>query len=110
MNTLAICALSLALIAPAVGHAASSSSVDTVGDASAVRVSYRDLDLNQPRDAHILLTRIHQAALESCGASAFSLREYRQAVQHSACYANSTERAVAAVNMPVVSGVAEGAR
>ena len=105
MNKLAVCVLALAATIPAIGHAAPSD------DTTSIRVSYSDLDLNRPKDAAVLLGRIQDAALESCGASAFSFRDYREAVRRSACYQSSTARAVAALDTPMVTSLYEqGAR
>ncbi len=77
---------------------------------TAVKVSYRDLDPSQPRGAVILLDRLKSATLEACGASSFSLREYQDAVQRSACYRTGLSQAVDEVNLPALSAVyAQGA-
>jgi UrcA family protein len=74
----------------------------------AVRVVYRDLDLSNARDSAVLLHRLHVAALAACGASDFSVPDYRRAVEHSACYRDSMDRAVAAVGAPAVTQIYNG--
>lgn len=74
----------------------------------AVRVVYRDLDLTSPRDSAVLLRRLRAAALTACGASDFSVPDYRRAVEHSACYRDSMDRAVAAVGAPSVTEIYNG--
>ena len=79
---------------------------DTSG-APSVKVSYRDLDPGQPRDAARLLHRFENAAMEACGASTDSLTEYRNSVRHSVCVHDGMARAVAALNAPVVTNLFE---
>jgi len=74
----------------------------------AVRVVYRDLDLSTPHDSAVLLRRLHSAALAACGASEFSVPDYRRAIERSACYHNSMDRAVAAVGAPAVTQLYSG--
>ena len=98
MRTLATCALALVLAAPMVGHAASPS--DTV---TSIGVRYGDLNLSRPRDAAVMVHRLQSAALQACGASDFSLPEYRDAVRRSTCYTAGIDSALAALNAPAVS-------
>ncbi|MDR3506991.1 MAG: UrcA family protein [Caulobacteraceae bacterium] len=60
-------------------------------------VSVRGYDLGDPRDADRLLKRIGSAALEVCGASAFSFPDVRQAVARSSCWRDNVSQAVAQV-------------
>jgi len=60
----------------------------------AVRVSYADLNLHRTHDSAVMLQRLHNAALEVCGASSFSLKDYRWAVERSNCFKTSLARAV----------------
>ena len=50
-----------------------------------------------------MLGRIGDAALEACGASTFSLPEYRAAVRRSDCYRGGVDGAVASLNAPAVT-------
>ena len=97
MKNLVIAALGLLLAAPAVGHAA-----EAANDGTSVRVAYGDLDLTRSKDAGLALERLRTAALEACGASDVSLREYRESVKLSVCYRASLDRAVTALNAPLV--------
>jgi UrcA family protein len=104
VKTLALCVFGLALAAPLAAQAAAPG--DPAGDQStAVRVRYDDLNLNNERDAGIMLTRLDRATLAACGAPEGSLREYRAAVRESACYQRGLRQAVAAVNAPPVTGL-----
>jgi UrcA family protein len=94
MKTLTLLALAAALTAPALAHAT------PAADIAQVRVSFSDLNLNHDRDAAVLLGRVQSAALESCGASSFSLPDYRAAVQHSSCYRAGVAQAVGAIGAP----------
>ena len=69
----------------------------------AVRVIYADLDLTSAHDAQVMLGRLHDAALDVCGASRASLSEYRWAVGRSECVRTSMNQAVANVRSPVLS-------
>ncbi len=93
-----VSALALALAVPAIGYAAERADTTT-----AINVHYGDLNVSRPGDAAILLQRIDAAALDACGASSFSFREYRQSVRHSACYNDSMRRAVTALNLPALT-------
>lgn len=104
VKLLSLCALGLALALPIAAQAAAPG--DPAGDeATAVKVRYDDLNLTRTQDAEVMLQRLDRAALGACGASEFSLREYRQAVQRSACYRRSLDQAVAALNAPSVTGL-----
>ena|SRR5579875_2096896 len=70
---------------------------------TAVAVTARDLDLNNPSDANRMLGRLGDAALEACGASPFSLPQYRDAVRRSDCYRNGVDQAVASLDAPALS-------
>jgi UrcA family protein len=97
MRTITICAAAFALIAPAISHAAVDDS------ATAVKVSYQDLDLSRSSGATVMLQRLDQASLEACGASQFSVRDYRDAVQRTDCYRDGVQQAVANLNAPAVT-------
>ena len=100
MKNIVIIALGLLLAVPAAGHAA-----EAGNDGTSVSVSYGDLNLTRPKDASIVLRRLRTAALEACGASDVSLREYRESVERSGCYVASLNRAVNALDAPLVSGL-----
>lgn len=99
-----IFAASLALLAAAAAQAATPA--DSVP--SSLRVSYRDLDLNNPSDATIMLQRLRDAALQACGAFPGSFPDYRRAVEASACYKQSLDRAVNDLGVPAVSQLYQG--
>jgi UrcA family protein len=69
----------------------------------AVRVSYADLDLDRTSGANVMLQRLQDASLEACGASSFSLPDYRKAVRRSSCYRANMDGAVASIGAPVLS-------
>jgi UrcA family protein len=73
--------------------------------AVAVRVSYADLDLDRTSGAAVMLQRLHDASLQACGASSFSLPDYRQAVGRSTCYRSNMDVAVASIGAPVLSNL-----
>jgi UrcA family protein len=75
---------------------------------AAVPVAYGDLNLSSPHDSAVLLHRLHEAALEACGASDASVAAYRLSVERSACYRDSMDRAVASVGAPTVSQLYSG--
>lgn len=101
MNKFLIFAASLALASPAIVQAATPADGATVS----IRVSYRDLDLSNPNDAAVLMQRLRDAALRSCGGSQFSVSDYRRSVEASACYRESLRRAVAEIGSATVSQV-----
>jgi UrcA family protein len=91
-------AAAVALAGMAAGPAA------VAGDQTAsVKVVYTDLNLSNPKDSAVLLHRLREAAMEACGASDFSVPDYRWAVMRSQCYTDSVDRAVAALNAPTVT-------
>jgi UrcA family protein len=73
-----------------------------------VRVGYSDLDLSTPHGSAVLLRRLRVAALSACGASEFSVPDYRRAVERSACYRESLDRAVSDVGAPAVTQLYSG--
>ena len=99
MKHLLITAAALAaLAAPAASFAGTSAPTE-------VRVGYGDLNLDAPRDASIMLQRLDDAALQACGVFGGSLREYRQAVEGSACYRQGLAQAVRALDAPAVTSL-----
>ena len=72
-----------------------------------VAVKTHDLDLSSPTGSATMLQRISQAAQQACGASSFSLQDYRWATKRSDCYHQSMGRAVADLNAPAVTRLYE---
>ena len=70
-----------------------------------IAVSKAGLDLSSERDATRLLARLDRAALNVCGASAFSLREVQAATRASDCYHQSMDQAVASLNSATVNAI-----
>jgi|SRR5580658_4466159 UrcA family protein len=68
-----------------------------------VPVVYGDLDLATHDGAAAMLQRMHHAAMDACGASDFSVKDYRWSVARSACVHRSLDEAVASLNAPQVS-------
>lgn len=104
MNRASVLILALALAAPIASHAASPT--ENVATATA---GYGDLNLARAGDAKIMLHRLDRAALEACGASSFSFRDYRTAVQRSDCYKDGMRQALADLNAPAVTQAYLGA-
>ncbi len=97
MTRTMIFALALALAAPAMGAAAAPQD-----EAVAIRVSAAGLDLSREPDARRMLQRLRRASLQACGASSFSVSDYRRTVEQSACYRESLDRAVVDLGAPAV--------
>ena len=72
-----------------------------------VAVRTHDLDLNSQAGSATMLQRISRAAQEACGASSFSVPDYRWATKRSDCYHDSMGRAVADLNAPAVTRLYE---
>lgn len=70
---------------------------------ASVPVTYGDLDLASNGGASTMLDRLHHAAMEACGASDFSVKDYRWAVAHSSCVRRGVAEAVAALDAPTVT-------
>lgn len=75
-----------------------------------VAIKFGDLDLASQQGSAAMLQRISQAAQEACGASSFSVPDYKWATKHSACYRGSMDRAVAALAAPSVTRLYEERR
>jgi hypothetical protein len=75
-----------------------------------VAIKFGDLDLASEQGASAMLQRLSHAAQQACGASSFSVPDYRWATKNSACYHGSMDRAVAAVAAPAVSRLYEQRR
>jgi UrcA family protein len=75
-----------------------------------IHVRYESRDLNSPAGVRRLLVRIGNAALESCGASLFSLPEIRNAALASQCYKDAIDDAVHRIGSPLLSAAASEER
>jgi UrcA family protein len=74
---------------------------------TAVSVRHVDLAVGTRADADKLLGRLGEAALEACGASSFSLSQYRQAVRHSPCWRASMTDVVQRIDNPLLTAAFE---
>jgi UrcA family protein len=70
---------------------------------TAIAVKYGDLDLNTQHGSVVMLGRLHEAALNACGADEFSFADVRRAVARSSCFEGSMTRAVADLDAPLVT-------
>jgi UrcA family protein len=75
-----------------------------------IRVRYDHRELTSPAAAHRLLTRIRGAALESCGASPFSLPEFKAATVASQCWRDAVDNAVRSIDDPLLTAAARADR
>jgi len=71
-----------------------------------IRVRYERRELTSPATARRLLRRIGDAALESCGASSFSLAEFKAATMVSRCWRDAVDDAVRRVDDPLLTAAA----
>lgn len=69
---------------------------------SRIAVPSRGLDLQNPVDAAVMLSRLDRAATRVCGASPFSAREHQAAVRRTACYRDAMHQVVASMEAPAV--------
>ncbi|HEY3653901.1 MAG TPA: UrcA family protein [Steroidobacteraceae bacterium] len=97
--------LLLAGIASTEGHAAPAGLETTE-----IRVRYERRELTSPAAARSLLRRIGDAALESCGASSFSLAEFKSATAVSRCWRDAVDDAVRRVDHPLLTAAAREGR
>ena len=95
----------LAGIASTEGHAA-----PTGFETTEIRVRYERWELTSPAAARSLLRRIGDAALESCGASSFSLAELKTATVVSRCWRDAVDDAVRRIGSPELSAAASEGR
>ena len=79
-------------------------------ETSEIRVRYDRRELASPAGAHRLLGRIGDAALESCGASMFSLVEVKAATIVSRCGRDAVNDAVRRVDDPLLTAAAREGR
>jgi UrcA family protein len=77
-------------------------------DATAITVNHVDRALESRGQAEQLLGRLSEAAMEACGASSFSLTQYRQAVRGSACWRSSMTDVVQRIDNPYLTAAFEG--
>ena len=68
-----------------------------------VAVGFGDLDLGSQRGSAAMLRGSATRRLEACGASSFSVPDYRWATKNSTCYRGSMDRAVANLAAPAVT-------
>ena len=92
-------------IASTEGHAA-----PTGLETTEIRVRYERRKLTSPAAARSLLRRIGDAALESCGASSFSLSEVKTATVVSRCWRDAVDDAVRRIGSPELSAAASEGR
>ncbi len=88
-----------ALMALAASPCANAASSPTVS----IRVANIDLHPDSAAAAGGLLARIEDAALNACGATGFSLADYRRAVRRSPCWRQSVSDAVLRIGNPLLS-------
>ncbi|TCS17320.1 UrcA family protein [Caulobacter sp. BK020] len=88
-STLAVLALAAAPFA-----VAAPAGVETVS----IPVSKARLDLDNPRDAKVLMRRIDTAAMQACGADSHSFVELKRVVAASACHRDAVAGAMSQLN------------
>jgi len=96
----------LAMIAgagSAVAQSESAAARSVFESPTAVAVKYGDLDLGSRHGSVVMLNRLHEAALNACGADEFSFADVRRAVARSTCFEGSMTRAVADLDAPLVT-------
>jgi UrcA family protein len=79
-------------------------------ESSIIRVRYNRTDLTSNAGARNLLKRIGNAALESCGASSFSLADFKAATEQSRCWRAAVDDAVRSIGSSVLNAAAEQGR
>ena len=103
------CAITLAgaFSARAAGQSEADAARDIERQPVQVAVKVSDLDLTSQDGSATMLQRLSRAAQEACGASSFSVTDYRWAVKRSDCYHSSMARAVADLGAPAVTRLYE---
>ena len=76
-------------------------------EATAVAVRQVNLPAETSVQAQRLLGRLSDAAMEACGASSFSVMQYRQAVRGSACWRTSMTDVVHRIGDPRLTAAFE---
>jgi len=105
MSKWIVVALVLGGIVSTEGHAAA-----TGLETTEIRVRFERRDLTSPATARSLLRRIGGAALESCGASSFSLVEFKAATMMSRCWRDAVDNAVRRIDDPLLTEAAREGR
>src|ERR1700722_13434469 len=105
MSKWIVVAFVLGGIVSAEGHATT-----TGFETTEIRVRYERRELTSPAAARSLLRRIGDAALESCGASSFSLAELKTATVVSRCWRDAVDDAVRRIASPELSAAASEGR
>lgn len=72
-----------------------------------VRVGYADLNLNSAAGAKAMLARIEAAARRACGSEP-DIRDLQRVAVYSRCRTETTQRALTALNAPLVTALANG--
>ncbi len=75
-------------------------------DAIHIQLRYKHQELTSPTGARFLLRRIGDAALEACGASTFSLAEFKTATQAGKCWRDAVDETVRRIGNPLLNAVA----
>ena len=75
-----------------------------------IRLRFERRELSSPSAARRLLRRIGDAALESCGASSFSLAEFKAATVVSRCWRDAVDNAVRRIDDPLLTAAAREGR
>ena len=96
-------ALAGAVSARAAGQSEADAAREIENQPVQVAIRFGDLDLASQDGSEAMLQRISHAALNACGASGFSLQDYRWATKRSVCYRSSMDRAVAELAAPAVT-------
>jgi UrcA family protein len=85
---------------------ASSHAGPTGSDRTEIRLRFDRRDLTSAAAARrLLLLRIGDAALEACGASPFSLAEFKIATRSSRCWRDAVDDAVRRIGSPALSSL-----
>ena len=106
MKTLLASTAALLLLAGAPLAVAAPAGMQTVS----IPVSKAKLNLDNPRDARVLMRRIDNAALEACGADTHSFVEVKRAVAASACHRDAVAGARSQLNNNQASLTVTGVR
>jgi UrcA family protein len=86
--------------------AAAAYAAPTGPETTEIRIRYDHRKLTSPAAARQLLRRIGEAALESCGASPFSLDEVKTAALASPCWKGAVDDAVRRIHNPLLTAAA----
>jgi UrcA family protein len=99
----AACAIAAAAVAGSAMAQGEGAAARSIFQQVSVPVTYADLDLSSPDGAQTMLHRLHDAALNACGAGDGSVTSYKWAVHRSACYHRSMGQALADLGAPAVT-------